>query len=500
MEPGVEIAPAKNGQPTLRVGSRAWHSSYNPEAEARQWAASQKLTKPIILLIGDGLGWATDALLKNHPEHLVATVGRVPLETSGTFLKPRWHWSPTSSESLKSWFRQFTNGLSAEKIQVLIWPGARACEPENLKLWTLTFSGILREEEANLATFEGMGRAWLFNTIKRSINSSHLYRITSTQGTAVLAASGPSLETFLKVAGQSLDDVFLFALASAAPALEARGFQPGAIFSTDGGYWAHRLQTRSTAPRISPLASVVETAKAQWFPFTQGYHYEKFLFRDTVLPDIPSKGTVSFSAWDFLEKTWNGPIALAGLDLCSINGRNHTSPHPIDDYHLYHRLKTPETHRISEDIQRSSHTLGKGFKQQSAMKLYAEALSNRKTTRTVRVEPSVVQLSNVQEIPAGNFPRWLNQTQGPQMRTEEVHLETPLLKRIWEWKKEVESLLNKEIFHDPLIQEVMEHLIPRKRAQILQGCMENKGRDLDIDSIKEEFLKKWNALWRSFLR
>lgn len=479
--------PSKSGVPTLRVNDMFWHSGYDPVREARLWVDTLSIEKNCVLLVGEGMGYLKQAIEERFPDKTLFVIAVQGQESSRRF------WSPQSPISLQQFLLGFINGKSAATFQTFVWPQAKNIAPEWVKAILETWNRLLVEQEANSATFQGMGRRWLVNTLTRAWDNPPVGLLNPTDAPVLLLASGPSAEPYLT---RDFGSNFLIAsLASSLKALEVRGLEADFYAVTDGGYWAKRLETNRALPCASPLASVAPSKSSPWLAFTQGFHYEQFFLEEAGVPSIPSRGTVAYSALRYLTHFFKGPIGVAGLDLGETRGKPHLRPHPLDEWFWDDRLATPENRLAVTSILRSSRKIAPGFYQSSAQRLYTLGLEELDHPRLYRIGTNLIPLRNMATITMSD---WLDLCRTHKSPLAMSWKTLDLRSRALAWKQKVERALQRQEPEDPYLAEAFRHLCPAAWDDFRQSALENNELDKAFYSMEREFLIKWNQLWSMF--
>ncbi len=484
----VQILPSKSGVPTLKIGQFLWHSGYDPVKEARLWASSLNLEKPYVLLVGEGLGYLKSALEELHPDKVLFTLA-VHGQEDGVQT-----WGPQSPRTLEQFFLGFLTGKSASAFQTVVWPPAKNILPEWVKSVLQTWSGLLLEQEANSATFRGMGRKWIANALARAWKNPPVGVLEPTDSPVLLLASGPSAERCLTA---DLGNIFsVVALASSLKALQVRNLSADLFAMTDGGYWANRLLPEGKIPCIAPLGSVASNTECPWLAFTQGFHYETFILGADIVPSIPSRGTVAYSAITYLAHFFRGPIGIAGLDLVDTSGRPHLRPHPLDEWFWDDRLNTAESRFTGNNTLRSSQKIAQGSFQSSAHRLYARGLSEIAHPKLYRIEAGPVPLGNMAPLSLSEWTELCQNT--PKTRVRITWRNLDLRSGALAWKHKIESSLRRQDPEESALAEVLRHLCTDSWENFQQKRWEKKGVAEAYRLLEKEFLLKWNQLWAKY--
>ena len=481
---------SKTGSETLQVKNRFWHSAYDPRKEALLWASQLNIEKSCVLLIGDGINYATAAIKERFPQKTIFTVAVSGKSNSQTY------WSQEANQTLEQFFSTFVNALTAKHFQVVIWPTALNIAPEWVRDCLSLWEQLIKEQQANLATYQGMGRRWLANALRRASYNPEIYFFTPSSYPVLVLASGTSLNK--SVSDLSLPTFLKVALTSSLTPLAARGLVPDITAATDGGYWAGLLESTRPLPRISPISSILPSNPGPWFAFSQGYVYEQLIFGNELIPNIPAKGTVTYSIIKYLSLFFNGPIGIAGLDLGEIKGQPHLKPHPIDDWFLDHRLNPPDTRLTKHDLLRSTQKVRDNFYQSATARMYQRGLLSLQHPNLFRIHASPVELENMKNI---TIKDWIKLCE--QFKDSKWNFYNKSFK-LWEgaqrWYQIVQEAYRSQNLEHPALQEVFLHLQPEELMEYRQSRVENKGTEEAKLQLLQKFEQSWNNLWLKWNR
>ena len=357
-----EIMRAETGEPALKVehaGKKLFfHSRRNPRAEAEEFIeSSTDGTEQIIILVGFGLGYHVEAILKRNKNVTILVI-----EPEGTLIK----------EALKS--RDLSPVLASERVLLFLWgtpvpyeevfgihsPKLILLRPyctlfgEQVKEIQKEFSNYLNRTEINIATLKRFDRLWTKNTFK---NAARFFQIPGILGlqnllegvaTAVICA-GPSLEEDVGTLKCIREQVVIIAVDTALKPLLKRDIRPDFVITVDPQY-INSFFTSHAGLHPPPLIAdpAVYPAVLRGYPgmifltssvFSPGSYIEQFSGKKGA---VAAGGSVAVAAFDMARILGSDPIIMLGLDLSYGGGRTHVSGSVIEEYVLsrMHRFES----------------------------------------------------------------------------------------------------------------------------------------------------------------
>jgi hypothetical protein len=407
----LEIRDTPSGKPTAILRGGYLHSSRDPRREARRFAeeALGGESPSHILLLGEGLGYVSEALAELRPRARIIVVffaaelhrlrqGRPPAELC---------WHPERPVSLISFLRAQLHELEAEGLKILEWPPGARLFPEPLRQARLAVRQLLAELRGSLVTTAALGRRWLRNSFLNFVCIDQVGSLSAEglEAPVLIAASGPSLQEALPAIRSVRGRLQLWALPSALGCLAAGGLEPDLTVITDPGFWAfNHLAVAAARPRR--LAMPLSAAAGSWrlparvFYFSQEAAFERSLLEPSGLavPAVPSQGTVAASAMELALQLGAREVVFAGLDFCYRDILSHGRPNAFEE-HLRageHRL-SPLHHRLfARACQRAPRR--DGIRTELALRTYAgwfAELPRRPRARLFRLHPSPVRLPDL---------------------------------------------------------------------------------------------------------
>jgi len=336
----IETFVSRSGAKSLRIDGTAFHSSYDPRKEARAFIEANLSGEDpaVVLLLGEGLGYASAALKERLPHARILSVFHsAPLHAlAGDSGDACWH--PGCGIDLPSFLRRHLTELDVEGLKVLEWPvSARVFPEESLRTGSQVRETV-RELAGNVVTTAGFGRRWLRNSL---INWIRLETVLSgspcrKDRPVLVAASGPTLARSLPAIRDVRDRIDLWALPSAVEVLAHNGLRPDLVVMTDAGHWSavhlhHAVRGLTVAMPLSAATGTWAPA-ARTFLLQQPTFFERGILSAAGLrpPQIPPQGTVTATALLLALRSTEREVILAGLDLCILDLESHARPNAFD--------------------------------------------------------------------------------------------------------------------------------------------------------------------------
>lgn len=392
-----DIIPVMNG--------RALISRFDPQREAERFirSAIKKTASEsgTILIVGDILGYIAAAAARFHTGARIVSLSLHP-ELMPKLLSPekrKIFWSP-ASESLDFLLKSILDeeALLYQSFDLLEW------QP-SISAFSGTAAGILEKIQrririlnGNITTIKAFGSRWIHNSIFNYLYPQEFCRLSAVQGSALVVASGSSLNRSREFIRSSRD--YLIALPSSLCFLRSIGRTPDLIVQTDPGFFAslHLAEARGLqVPVAAPLFSDsgIRRYAGPFLPLSCGEPFEEALFTLLELDPlrIPALGTVAASAI-MLSLGWSkNPVTVAGLDLCYDDIHPHVRPHTFDP--VFHADASRVKPLYSIKFRYSRDTAAKPG-QSAALKTYSDwfsGLGGDISERIRRVNPSRVELT-----------------------------------------------------------------------------------------------------------
>ena len=384
----ISVNKSKTGEPTAASGPLRIHSNYNPDKEARRFLskhASEIRRNSTIIIIGAGLGYLDRLLRSSAPGSKIVSIhldsvlyhSRIPSAENAVY---RWH--PEIGVEIEAFLLGTLHESDVKELKVISWhPSIKA----RFKLANEISSAlklVIERYAGNVDTTAAFGRLWIKNILRNFMNLEEFIVPARLRQPVVLAASGPSLEYALKELHTHRRDFQLWALPSALPALIGGKLEPDLIVASDPGYWTlqHQRFYTKKSPIAMPLSSSTPPQNSRVLLLNQGAAIESELIRSVEPPSIsvPSMGTVAATAVEIWRRLSDGPLILAGLDLCWFDLRSHSRPHAFDGWiaSKSHRLHPSNDIYWKRAEALSPVNLG-GFRIGSSLEIYANWFSNK---------------------------------------------------------------------------------------------------------------------------
>ena len=408
--------PARNGEPSARLGSLRLHSAYDPGEEARRFLDSSLGGKrpALVVLLGPCLDYLSPLLKARFPRAAILSIqyssgfeGRGAADAA---------WSPGPGPELGDFLERSLDEDLAVGVTVLEWPAASRAFPAEAEAAARILRGHLERMAASAATLKSFGRRWFANACRSFLLAERLLAPTALDGALVVAAAGPSLEEALEDLLPHRGRFRLLAVSSALAALRARGFEPDLVVATDGGFWS-RAHLEPLAERPAALAAPLSALASASLSANPLLPVRQDGFPERELCEalggglaIPSHGTVSGTALRLALRLGPGPVIAAGFDFAALGSRSHAGPHGFDHLtrHAASRLGPAEGLAWEREAALSPTLLSEGpWRSSRSLETYAAALSSECESlpdRLFRLRPSPVPLSGFAEIGGKDLP------------------------------------------------------------------------------------------------
>lgn len=340
----VERFTARSGEPSLRIDGIALHSPYDPVREAERFVeGSLRGENPsTIVLLGEGLGYATRALAARMPSARLIRV--FYSEQIYGFCEPdrapTWH--PGSPRSVADFLRAHIGELDMEGLRAIEWQPSASLFPSFSRSANEGLRQVLQELNGSLVTTLAAGKLWIRNSIANflCVDRSLAGRPCGPARAVIVAASGKSLERALPLLVRARSRIELWALPSSALFLKESGVRPDLLVMTDPGHWSMVHLHFSTPP--CPIAMPLSAARGIWrlgtaagapLLLSQPSFFEEQLLdaARVAAPRIAPHGTVAATAIDLALSCTRGPVIAAGLDMCAEDVATHCRPNAFDE-------------------------------------------------------------------------------------------------------------------------------------------------------------------------
>jgi hypothetical protein len=335
----IDIRETPSGNPTMVINDLFIHSPRYPEKEADKFVSGLGDVNPVLIL-GLGLAYTLDALIKRYPEKPIIIAEK--------------HWS-LFRKALE--VRDFSEILSRHNIIWFIGGEARGIitvlelfseHPEiipnrNLmqidSAWYEEIESSAKtwsnKDDINSATLRRFGKRWVRNL------GSNIEAIRDIPGITYLENLAADLPVFLAAAGPSLDEMIpylkdiakrciIIAVDTSLRFLLAHNIDPDFVVVVDPQYWNARHLDRCSAPKSCLIAEsavypgVLRHQFKRAFLCSSLFPLGRFI-EDRIVPKgiLGAGGSVATTAWDFARILGTKDIWISGLDLAFPDLKTH---------------------------------------------------------------------------------------------------------------------------------------------------------------------------------
>jgi hypothetical protein len=423
----LRITTARSGHPTLRWGNVCLHSPYDPVKEAKRFIQeSIKEGDPsVIILLGPGLGYLTEAISQQLPQTrqicLYYSERIFNKIFDKTALKSKASWCVGSPIPLVEFLKANIHELDMEGLRVIEWPASAKLFPRESKLVNQSLSQFLRQMRGNLVTTGAMGRLWIRNTIENFVEIEGVTAIEPylADRPVAIVASGPSLEKAVPLLDRVSRQINLWALPSAVPFLVENAINPDLVVMTDPGYYSishlHPIKDRAVLLAM-PLSAATGVQKItdKVHLFTQSNFFEEQLIGAAGISTrhIPAMGTVAASSLELALQCTEKEIIFFGLDLCYRDIQSHARPNLHDSLVRFgsNRL-SPHHSRVYGQALETAPNRVNGIRVSLPLRTYHDwfaSLDHYRLRRVFRFMPSPIRPGFFQEITQQSLKNLLN--------------------------------------------------------------------------------------------
>ena len=335
----LEASTAATGFPTLRYRGRYVHSRRDPIAESARFAEHLEYANCFVVL-GFGLGYLCEAILRRFPDSTVVVVVRD---------------APRLRRALE--LRDLRALATEERLRIVVAPEygaiATVLKPfEHMTIRTVPLPGLSKDDpffesvEAavsafverrtiNMNTLRRFGRRWVRNLVANLSIIGAARGVDEAEGKflgtpALVVAAGPSLDDVLPYLPELSRRCLTIAVDTALPKMRDAGVEADIGVIVDPQYWNSRHLDRmsfpktllvsesSTHPRVFRAFASAPLLSSSLFPL--GSYVESFL---GGFGRLGAGGSVTTTAWDLARILGCDPILLAGMDLGFPGSRTH---------------------------------------------------------------------------------------------------------------------------------------------------------------------------------
>jgi hypothetical protein len=333
------------GGHTIIVSGKHYHSRHAPEREAEKYLSTLSLgDRRICILVAPGGRHLEAAIRARHPACRVYSLQPALFRNQAANGPTASDWYEDSPLSLVAQLSAWLDDEDAGAVEMVVWPPAWQHFPQFCADCGTAIASFIKEASANLQTSAYFGRRWLANAVGNLLNVCSVAGLGSSNGTVVLAGSGPGLLDCRELLQSSRSRYSLWALPSSLRALATWGLVPDVLVTSDAGYWAGE-HLRWLAPRQASKTLVVAPVRAMLRPVWAAGFRTAFMSLDLNLeaellacrfaagsvPSFLDRGTVAATALDLLERYHTGPVICLGLDFAWRDLEPHVLPHSFDE-------------------------------------------------------------------------------------------------------------------------------------------------------------------------
>ena len=387
----VSFFLSKSGKPSCSVNGILLHSAYEPEREADKFIeaslASSSFTPRMIVITEPALSYAAQSIAKRLPSCAACAIRYTDdfrAEDS------QWHhvfYAKNSDDIGEALYGRFGEETLCASLFLSWQASERAFPQETKRVWQGIKNAVSKARDV-LATREYFAARWLKNSLRFCASLKKTATAVRGSQSALIAASGASLEACIPFIQERRNDFLLIAVSSAHEALAFHGIQCDARITTDGGFWAKEL----LGIRDCPTACTPESALAARcfeeetiIPLTYGdasIESKLLALLKIAALGVQRNGTVAGTALSFARALTSGPVLFCGLELAQGAGYQHTRTHAREE-----RERSFDT-RVRPLSFRQAEA---GINAQGALAVYRNWFLSRKDTmsRVYRIAPNV---------------------------------------------------------------------------------------------------------------
>ncbi|PIE98262.1 MAG: hypothetical protein CR988_03980 [Treponema sp.] len=370
------------------------HSKYNPQKESERFVETVDGSPLFIIISEPGESYLEKPLRKKFPKAKLIAVRY----TDSMFLESDTLWDYVWRPADGNLLFFLINTIPDEHLgntKFLAWePSNRIWQEQAKYVWNI-INKTVKTIQSIIYTRRVFGPKWFKNILKNTIYSENIVNLNIPKSDFLLAAAGPSLNSFFEIANAKIP---ILAVSSALQTLKFNNIIPDICISTDGGFWAcnHFRNINQNIPLLFPLEASVPSFVLKKNPLAVlNYNsiLETVILNELKIPSISGKrnGTVAGTAVELLLENTEHNIFMTGLDLCATNGFSHSRPHESsikieNASKLLHPLAT-ELYKVNIDS-RSLETYSAWFR----------GLKKEKTKRLFRLGYLGYELPNIERI------------------------------------------------------------------------------------------------------
>lgn len=387
----IIISAAKNGSPTARYNGKQLISPYNPEREAERFL-TRETENPVtaLIILGDTFGCLGKTAKTLYPKaKLLRFTYHRDLRGEEDRIAT---WVPGCNPDTFLLSRLKEDDLPG--LQVIEWPQSAKSFLQTARDCRESVRRIISRLNANLITTGYFGRRWLRNSVFNFLLFEDFIVPASRGNSALIAASGPSLEESIGEIKKYRKKFDIWSLPSSLKALLSAGIIPDGVVCSDPGHYSllhfkPLLASGIKIPLAMPLYGVQGLqGKLPLFLFSGGSFYESDLLDGPKVPKVPQNGTVSGTAMLLLKVLGYRNIVFAGLDFTGRNIRSHVRPHTFD---AYYQERSDRTNPLVKQLFTASLGTGSFSRQLETYREWFSGLEERDKQGVFRLNPSAVK-------------------------------------------------------------------------------------------------------------
>ena len=408
MNSRITIQPARNGSPSVTIKGKHIISPYNPEREALRFVENKMGDKSVnaVIILGDTLGYLRNAVHEKFPEVKIAAFALHSLlkGPDGTASV----WVPGSNPDI--FLQKVLEEDEVAGLMMLEWIPAAEVFPDTSERCRGAIYRVISRMNANLVTTGYFGRRWIANTVANYLFYGERITPSERSGTAVVTASGPTLESSIPVLKENREKFDLWALPSSLMSLLDSDLFPDSVICSDPGHYS-LLHFKSAIGRNIEIAlsTPLYGVRGLWkyflpFLFSSGSFYEEDVLGKHGYPIIPPNGTVSGTAMLLLKYLGYSRIIFAGLDFTGKDVLSHVRPHTFDAYYLHQAFRLKP---LMELRQKEMMGTGRFSRQLETYREWFEGLPAYSKKGVFRLNPSPadagipsIEITDIRSLPS----------------------------------------------------------------------------------------------------
>lgn len=385
----------------------SFHSRYAPKKEADRYLESALSGRQpsVIIIAGGGINYLALAAHERFPKACI-----VSLQPSSDFeghevYSPLISWSPSSEFSVDAVLEgAFSQNSLAGGVALVSWPPVMSHYTTMGTHIDMSIRDALESASSNAATTAFWAERWLHNSVRFLLAGTRFSSIVQGTSPIILACAGPSLIRSIPQIIKVRDNVALWALGSAVPALLSRGLIPDLLVSTDPGFWngAHlRLAYEHGLPVAMPPSSyapIQVLEDSNLIALDTGLSFERASLGAIGHNGVQAvaSGSSAGTAMRLALAMTSGQVAIAGYDLAALGFSDHARPYAFDilDTMKEHRLYPSLAARASRVLDGFNGTQG-SWRCSRAFSVYATSITipPADSSRVARLGDSPVETS-----------------------------------------------------------------------------------------------------------